>query len=303
MTKVQLHLHPYFNGKNILSRKIDYFDNYSLEDLINTAEKKGIGVLGLERLNYEIYPDIIERTENLCKLKKDDYMFNYTPERAKILNKRSKIETIVLRATEYRTKENFDILVIGYSGLSDTKGTNSRHSIYDVIDKSLENKCLLIMDHSFCNAGNIRKDITKGKEKELKDICRTYLSNADSIFMEQNNYCIPWLRKIMLGGNVNKKLEKFVKELKEEHNIDYKIISDMDGHLRYKGALNQIEKGAIEMNIDKGNPIVEQIKNNVNKGEYRNNCRYVTPLHFAVNMGIPYVFHKYFRFWINDSRA
>lgn len=303
MSKIQLHLHPFFNKKNFLSNIIPYFDNYGLEDLVKTSEEKNIDILGLERLNFEVYPELVKTAEELCKEKNNAFEFNYTDERIKIFNKESKKETVILRATEYRTKEDLDIIVLGYSGLSNTKGTNNRHGIRKVIDSGLENNCVLIMDHPFCNAQSIRKDITEEKKKEIETILRKYPKSEDNIFIERNGYCIPVLRKALLGGDVNKKMEDFCKEFLIKYGIKLKIVSDMDGHLRYKGALSEIEKGAVDMKINTSQPIIPQIKENIRNNEYSNDKSYVSIPHFIANMGVQYVFHKYLGFWFKDSRA
>ena len=86
--KIDLHVHP-------------YLENYSLQDLISAAEKKGINILGLERYKEDVFPEISKKARQLPKDEYDARRDNGTC--ITVYNKETKKTSYILRATEIMT--------------------------------------------------------------------------------------------------------------------------------------------------------------------------------------------------------
>lgn len=277
--KIQLHVHP-------------FFVSYDFVDVINAAKKKKIDILALERLNNNIFSDLIERSKKLPP----HYKTDSDSISIKILDKEDGKTLYILKAIELETKENFHLINIGDCEVK------SRSNIEAIIENALKNDCLVIFDHPFANSRNVRKDITEEKEAEIEKICKKY---SNSIYLEWNAYCIPWVRELIGGGDANKKVEKLSTDLSEQ-GYNTPIVTDSDVHARYKWSLNEIDKASIKsekINVNSGKNIISSLKKNINSGNYKTNKEYVSFMHLMFNFCLPLTINKIYKKFCKNPRA
>ncbi len=266
--KIQLHVHPYFTS-------------YSLNDIINAAKKKKIDILALERLNKEIFPDLINRSKKLpphYKTDSDNTLIQ-------ILDKEDGRKIYLPKAIELETKEDFHLIIIGDSQIKPYS------YIEDIIENALKNDSLVIFDHPFADNKYVAKDITREKEAGVEKICKKYSNN---ICLEWNAYCIPWVRELIGGSDVNKKVERLSASLvKQGYNIP--IVTDSDIHARYRWSLNEIDKASIKtkkVNVNSGKTMISDLKESINSGNYEINMKYVSFTHLMLNFCLPLSINK-----------
>ena len=290
--RAELHAHPFFE-----------FERYSFEDVINEAGKKNLDFLALGRLNRDIYPELQKHAEEIIKT--GGYISSIEDKIIRITNKRTLCDVYIPRMVESRRE--IDIITIGKSsGFEDCK------TVEHIINKTLEEDegNIIILDHPFVEKDKTFKNIDKNTEKYIENLCKKY---AGDVFLELNGYCVPWMRK--LGGLIfagkpaedcNKKAIELSERLKQEgYNVP--VVSDTDGHFRYKWSLGGLDKAAMTFDRDKVfenasipdyTNLIGNMKKQIMEGNYKMkplNEIYVGALHQFCNFALPAMFPKTFK--------
>ncbi len=266
-SQIELHTHPYFNA-------------YGIEEIIKAMGKNEINIIGLEYLNKQAFLDVQWNAADLAK-----HGYDVRADSLAVKIEREGKEFYLLKAAEHSTKDNFHLLTIGYDNIES-------QSTRKIIESALKQDSLVILDHPFVNINYVGKEITEQQEKELGKICKEY---SGSIALEWNSYCIPWLRKIICGRDVNENAINLSKKLASEgHNVP--VVTDTDLHARNTTSLKAIGTGRIksEVNLTSGRAIINSLKQNIFSGRYENNCKTVPPSHFIPNFALPYVLEKFY---------
>ncbi|MFH1332395.1 MAG: hypothetical protein ABIH63_03890 [archaeon] len=265
--EIELHAHPYFN-------------KYGLEEIVKAMEENEIDIIALEYLNGEAFMDVKKHARNLrnkgykaeidelaVRIEKDDQQF------------------YILRAAELSTREKFHLLTIGYDNI------NRKQTIREMIEAALNQEALVIFDHPYVNSKFVGKEITWQEEKEMTRICREY---TGSIALEWNGYCIPWLRKLLGGRDVNSDVVRLSQVLARDYNVP--IVTSTDVHARSKQALKAIGTSRIKSEVDttSGRAIISSLKQNIFSGKHEKTYKTVPLKHFIPYFAIPYVFEKFF---------
>ncbi|MBI5148932.1 hypothetical protein HZA33_04605 [Candidatus Pacearchaeota archaeon] len=261
--KIDLHVHP-------------YFEQYNLENVVEAMQTRNLSAIGLIRYNL----DHFEETRKIhCSLKaeSDDLLIKVEKDGKPFY---------LLRGIEV-LNEDFHLLVIG-----NTEGIKQGQSLEQNIEKALENGAIPVIDHPFVHATSPRKGICKEKRKKLSDVCKKYHNN---IALEWNSYCIPWIRRMMLGNDANYDLEDFAEGLFWEAGDYVPVIADSDVHARNKSLLQEIGAGHIiidGVDCSSGQKAILGLKEAIKEGEdfgYRNNKKCVSFTHFIRAFGLPLV--------------
>lgn len=297
--RIDLHFHPV----GLLT------EEYSIEDLVEAAEKKQINVIGLVEHNGDIFSLI--KGKSWC-MPKDKYI-----SRAEngsciaISNKESGNTTYILRATEMTTgdengDENLHMLFIGDISKLELRKEKPFPRTEKCIETMIKNEGIILLDHPYVNSRFIGRSINKSKEEYIENLLR---ESRGKIALEWNPQCKPILRmftegisslahKDLTGYNVNRNAERLAERLNE---FDVRVIADSDVHARKKSHLKGIGTGCIElfreaMDYSGGKAIIKSVKNAVKVGEgglfgYTNVKEYVSIAHFESSIGIPYLFN------------
>ncbi|MBW2992639.1 hypothetical protein KY345_05470 [Candidatus Woesearchaeota archaeon] len=272
---IELHVHP-FIGKN------------TVFDVVKAMGKKNLDVVAMEALDDDVFPRVI----NGCKA----YNVEFDSSGVKLPGGK-----YLLNAREYSTKEDFHLLTIGYSFNEATPDTEIRK----VIDNSLENNALVLLDHPFVDNGKTRTagHISYEKSAFLEQLCREY---SGQVALEWNAYCIPWMRKGLMGllnkighkidyYDVNRRTEDLSEQLSlQKYNLP--VVADTDLHARSKRHLSHIGTARITTDIEgeSASEIVASMKKNIFDGNYENTRRYVPSLHLLECFCLPILFPKFF---------
>lgn len=264
--KTELHVHP-------------FFESYGLEHVINIATEKNLDILVLERLNREIFPELLERSKKLPSY----YKAEGDHASIQVFDKKYGKKLYLPKAIELNTKQNFHLIVIGDSKVK------SDLNIEEAIEKALRDDCLVILDHPFADSSNVRKGVSKEKEAYVEKICKRYSGN---VYLEWNAYCIPWVRKLIGGGDVNKKVVMLSEKLAEQgYNVP--VITDSDIHARYKWSLKEIGKASMLIkkqagSENSGKAIISNLKESINNGKYKTSKMHVSFTHLLFNFALPF---------------
>lgn len=275
---IELHLHPFICKNTIV-------------DVVESMDKNNLDIVALESLDDSLYPYTIKEAEKYYEKSTHDKSGIKLPSGKYILN-----------AREYNTKENLHLLTVGYSFDEAKPSTEIRK----VIDKSLENDALVLLDHPFVDNG---KTLTAGhisgeKERFLENLCKEY---SGKIALEWNGYCIPWMRvglKNLLnlfGQNVsyhdvNKKVDELSGNLRKQgYNIP--VLADTDLHARTRGQLSAIGTARFitDAEGESASEVVSSMKNNIFAGNYQNVKNYVSSAHLLGAFCLPILLPKHFK--------
>jgi hypothetical protein len=240
--------------------------------------ERGVDVLGLEKLNSEIFNDVISLAE------KTKYTFLGADDFAVKVNRFGK-DLYLLKATELCTAENLHLLVFGSSRVTPFMDTK------DTIETALADDALVVLDHPFVDNANVRKEISFPKKAYLFDVCSSF---SGKIALEWNAYCKPWVRKFIGGEDVNDQLEVFHDRL-IDNDIFVPIVADSDVHARNKRLLNAMGTGYVLSYLDdsSGKALVSSLKRKIFSGDYFSNKEFVSFPHFVEAFGVPILFEKY----------
>ena len=275
---VELHVHPFLGSNGI-------------DDIFEAMNKTRLDVVALEKLDGSLYPVIVEKVRKTFGARNYDKAGIRLPSGKYLLN-----------AREYNTAEGLHVLTVGYS--YDGAGPNTE--IREIIDKGLENKALVVLDHILADniftktAGHISDEL-KGK---VTDLCKEY---SGQIALEWNGYCIPWIRRGLQAllnhldykvhyHDINKKVEELSAELRAE-GYNLPVLADTDLHARDKKALEVMgtARFIIDVEGDSAAEIVDSMKKNIFSGNYKNVKRYVEPEHLLGSFCLPILFEKFFK--------
>ncbi|MBU1976350.1 MAG: hypothetical protein KKA62_00160 [Nanoarchaeota archaeon] len=276
-----------------------FLEKNSIVDIINTMYLKQLDIVALASLDKTIYPRVLDQIE------RNRLSLNLDPAGVKLTNNK-----YLLNAREYNSKEGFQVVTVGYTYDSAAPNTEIRK----IIDYSLNNKALVILDHPFAEnkithtAGHISEE----KEKELEELCKEY---SGLIALEWNAYSVPWIRKglkmalnslHLIAPNIvgyktkyhdiNKKTEEFSEKLQRE-GYHLPILADSDLHARTGWHLKTmgVSRVIAELNGECASEIVENMKKNFFSGKYENVKRYAGPGHVLSALCIPLLFPKIFK--------
>jgi len=271
-----LHTHPYFKA-------------YGLEEIVQAMEKNKLNVIALEYLDGAAFSDVKTECDKLSKSNKK-YIID-SDSLAVRIEKEGK-QFYILKAAELSTEDKnigygFHIITVG----ADTNNIKPYQPIRTMIDSALEQDAFVILDHPLANKDEFRKKISKGAEEEIRKICKEY---SDHLALEWNGYCISWLKKILLGGDVNEDIIKLSQELADE-GYNNPIVTDTDNHARKVEALDAIGTGRIKsyINLTSGRNIIDSLNRNIFSCRYENTYEPVSLLHFVKYFGAPYIFRKF----------
>ena len=278
-----------------------------MEDVLYAMDKTNLHGLGLSALDESIYARVVKETSRIHRINPDKAGF--------ILPN----ENVVFNAREYNTREGLHVLTIGYSYDEAKPETEIRK----IIEKGLENKALVVLDHPFVDniytktAGHISEELGV----ELEKLCSEY---PGQIAVEWNGYCIPWMRLGLLPilnigdsflgmvlnslgekglrsrfslpykteyYDVNKKAE----ELAEKYNLP--LLADTDLHARAKKALEAMgtSRFIVDVEGDFAAEIVDSMKRNIFARDHENVERYVSGWHLFRYFCLPVLFDKIFK--------
>ncbi len=265
---IELHLHPYFNA-------------YSPGHVVDAMQSRSIDILALEYLDGSAFSDAEKRFKEHFS-KEGGYCVDSDDTAMRVESEEDGRQLYILRAKELGTREGYHVLTIG----SDDQEPGS--PIRSIIDSTIEKGAIAIFDHPFVENGNLRKRVSESKRKDIRDICVKY---EPELFLEWNGYCIPWLRKLMLGGDVNREVVDFSNEW-SRYGKNFPVVSDSDIHARTRRALYDMGTAGITtpgINTSSGMEIIKSLKENIIRGDYTNTHKTVSLSHFVCNFGIPYL--------------
>jgi hypothetical protein len=268
-SEIELHLHPYFN-------------KYGLEEIVKAMEENEISVTAVEFLNGSAFESIQLSTKEMAK---KGYDMQVDSKAARI-EKEGK-QYYILRAAELTTKENFHILTIG----GDT--IKPHQPITKMVEQAINQDLIVILDHILVNNKMLNMEISKEEERKIRKTCRR---NSGEIALEWNGYCIPWVRELLGGVDVNERIIKLSESMKR-HGYNIPVIADTDLHARSKRALKMIGTARIisEIKLESGKEIVKSLKNNIFSEKYENIYDTVPFFsHFLPYFAIPHMLGKFY---------
>lgn len=274
MKNIELHMHP-------------FLERYKISDVVKAMDKTGLDVVGMVSLDNSIFPYILSESKRIYpNAKADDFGVRIDGK-------------YLLNAREYNTKENLQVLTIGYS-MDCSPETDLRR----IIDSGLENNSLVLLDHPFADNGKTKTagHIPESLAQDLENICKEY---SGEVCLEWNGYCIPWVRKFLRHGlnsfgfnikyhDVNKKTEELSNSLKEEgYNVP--VVTDTDLHARRKRHLQYIGKSRITAPLLGEDPgeLVHSLCEKIFEGNYENNKKFVSYPVMLRTLGAPLILSDY----------
>lgn len=193
----------------------------------------------------------------------------------------------ILRAAELETNENFHIITIG----GDT--IKPYQPLYKMVEQAINQDLIVVLDHIFVSNKFLGTEIDKEEERKVRKVCRRY---SGEVALEWNGYCIPWVRELLGGKDVNSKIIKLSETMKK-HGYNVPVVADTDLHARSKRALNMIGTARIisEINLGSGKDIVKSVKNNIFSKKYENVYDTVPFFsHLLPYFAIPYLLGKFY---------
>gem|GEM_PF-1223057 len=273
-THIELHAHP-------------NFDSYGLEKVVKAMKKKELDIVALIDLDRPIFEQILaeayyQTKKNKTSVEDDSLAVVIRKEKRKYIE-----EYIFLKGIELTTKDNFHLITIGYNQVPEKP-----EPIRKIIDTALEKEALVIFDHPLVDNANVRKELSREQEEEIKKICRDYTGR---IALEWNAHLIPWVRKLLGGSDANKRTRfDFSYKLYQDERVNAPIVTDTDLHAKNKYGLGELGRARIKIdnqNMDKssGRAIIDSLKENIFAGKYENTYEYVSFLHFTFLFGLPYL--------------
>jgi len=278
MKQIELHVHP-FLGMNTIT------------DVVQTMGNRNLDILALESLDDSLYPSLLEETRKTYPASVSDNAGIRLPNGKYFLN-----------AREYNTREHLHVLTVGYSMDEAIPQTEIRK----IIDKGLENKALVLLDHPFVDNKKSKTagHIAEALEQELERLCEEY---SGQITLEWNGYCIPWMRLILKYGlnavgfdiiyhDVNQRAEELSAHLKEQgYNVP--VVADTDLHARNSRHLQHMGTARIITDVEGEAPkeVVDSMQRNIFKGNYKNVKKYVNSFHLLEAFCVPVLFPGHFK--------
>jgi len=258
MTDIELHAHPIGLKK------------YGLENVFEIAKKNRLNAVALVGYNESIFPYVTSLAKDIK---------NYGIEQGKNVLKMSKenYDLYLLNAVEFMTSDNIHIITLESNGYKENDG----------IENIIKTDGLTIIDHPLVDATHPHRLAGDDTIKKLVRLCVNY---KDKLAMEWNGYCIDWIWKNFLGGDVNEKTEIFA------YQYGIPIVASTDLHGWNKDLMNSLGKSRIridskdlDFNLD---CLIPSIKKAIKERKYQNFKEYVSFSHFAKAFGIPVVASK-----------
>lgn len=253
-------------------------DNYGIENVLQTMEKKEIDAIAVLSHPHENY---------ISKWFLRPTMSYDIQEGSRVIKARKKYEDgkdfYLFLGQEIESSDGWHFLDIGR-----IKGYNSedKKPLEAYIEEGLADNRILIFDHSYADVERRFADIRPEKERKLIKIAEKY---GSQIAFEWNAYCLPLVRALIPGyTDVNKKIDRLAK------TFNLRIIPTSDSHVRNSRLLNGIGTSFVEfpvLGIDTTNEssLYQSVKSKVHLGNYDQNKRYVSFPHFFEAFGWPMV--------------
>jgi hypothetical protein len=278
---IDVHVHPFMReGWN------------RLEDVVDVMGRNGLDIIALESYNANLHSYVIDAAERLYRSEE------LVKDPTGIILPDGKV---ILKAREYKTKEDFHILTVG----SSFDEANGETTIEEIIERGLEEKALVVLDHPFVDNFKTRTagHICEEQEEWLVELCKRY---SGKIAIEWNGYSIPWIRLglrlplAVLGyktrySDVNKHAKRLANELKEEgYNVP--LLADTDLHARRKWLLDEMGAARFITDVHGDTPreMLDSVISNVFSGKYENVERYPSSAHVMLAYCIPVMFPQVF---------
>lgn len=213
----------------------------STRDVLHEIDASSVDVVGLTGYNRDGFWDRFTGELDRDHRLREDFRVEFLNGSAiKYRGRRSDFsanEVILLRGQELNSREGFHCLCYGHGrSLDDVVGAPMK----EIIHACHERKGGVVIAHPFVHiAKNHAATIPSYKIEILEKTCmEEHAFRPDGL--EWNGHCYPWLRKLLLGEDVNARAEEFCRYLKER-GIDMSLVPTTDlhaskpEHLRYAG--------------------------------------------------------------------
>jgi hypothetical protein len=250
--RADLHVHP-------------FLDRYTLVDVVKAMDNKFVNAVGLSHLDADL-PEMHEQARLFYPGSMTDKTGIRLPNGKYLFISR-----------EYNTAEGLHLLTVGYS-MGDATPTTE---IKRIIDRSLENNALVILDHPFAandwtkTAGHIPERL----EATVRDLCREYKGD---LCLEWNAYCRADVRRFLRYGlnsfghktdyhDVNMKALQLANDLRGEE-ITIPVIAVTDLHARTAEHLKHIGTAHIDLCSCAESPseLLQTMKKKIQAGHHTN---------------------------------
>ncbi|MBT3304003.1 hypothetical protein HN592_01770 [Candidatus Woesearchaeota archaeon] len=261
-----------------------HFDHYSLYDVIEVMEDNMLDVLVPLHFGFGCFDEVAmaakDLPEGFFKVERDELMLRVEHEG---------MFSYFLRGVEFSTQEaNCDVahmIMVGHDQYEE------RQPMDVMIDRALDKDALVILDHPFVDAKNLMKAITPEIGLALFERCKRY---SGRVALEYNGYCIPWVRALLGGKDVNQSVQDLSLAL-ELDGSNVPVVSGTDLHARTRRSLNALGTARTSMDVDtsSGRAMVDSLKQQIFDGSHTN--RYQTVpffTHLAPCWAIPHMYRK-----------
>jgi len=257
-----------------------FFENYGLTTIWYAMHHNSLDTTSLLYYNQDAFPDVWKAAKSLppnFKIEGDNLLIQI---------RKGPVQKCFLRGLELMLrKDNLHLLVYGYPGIPPGE------SAEEVIENSLAQDALVVVDHPFVQWDNPILEITPAQEKKLEELCRRF---SGRLALEKNGYCNPTTRILLGGIDVNEQVAVFSSDLYSQGSNN-PVISTTDLHARNPRLLKAIGTASIEADLDtsSGSNFVRSLKSRVFGRAYKNKHNYPSFIHFAEAFGIPILLGLY----------
>ncbi len=253
-TLVDVELHAHLN-----------FGRYNLCDVIEVMEAKMLDVVVPVGQGYSVFYEIARDARSLPK-----GFFKVDADELAIKVEHNGTFFYFLKGVELATQEaNGDVahmIMIGYDMYEEWQPMDV------MIDRALEKDALVILNHPFVDTKNLRNVMSPERGQQWIERCKKY---SGKVALDYNGYCIPWVRKLLGGEDVNQSVLDLSRAL-ELDGANVPVVSGTDLHARSRRSLEALGTARTSMDVDttSGRTIVDSLKQQIFEGVHEN--RYQT---------------------------
>ena len=266
-----------------------YLEKYHPEHVIKTMQNNNLDVIAAMTYNFNVFSHLLDYKKDLTN---KGYEVENDSILMRITDKRTNIESFMLKSQEVSTSDDYHVLVYGGN-------TIPYETLRETIDRGLERGLFVAIDHPFVDVTTMKKPISNKKITELRKICKKY---NNKIALEWNGYCINWIWDVLkkrYGINANEAVLDFSNKLKNE-GYNLPVFTDTDVHARNKLGLGAIGTSRILIprnNIDfsSGPEFIYSLKDSILNEKHENTYKTVGNIHFGFYFAIPQIFNKFFK--------
>lgn len=263
-----------------LDLQVHLFSQYSLSCVLRKMEERGLD--GVALLDYSWDPRTWRPTERdliegcapfvLEEPKEENVYFFRNPITGKRL-------CLILGQEVAPPHQECHILSVGALGIGrDTPG--------QIIEDILAKGGLPIIDHPFADPQACFRDIDRAKTGFLYSLCQEYRGR---IALEWNGYCIPFLRRCLRSGDVNRKVNELGRKLK------LPVVPTSDLHATNKRTLGAIGTAYIDvLPMLKRGSILPGLRDAILQFQFNPHEEYVSVWHFMEAFAMSYVKSRWF---------